>query len=154
MYGAQAVEVEVDRETGKVKILRFCTAHDVGKVINPLNCEQQMEGALAMGIGFALFEKLDIEEGQIMNPSLESYKVPTACDLPQNVSIFFVEEPHPEGPFGAKGLAEPATAPTAAAMANAVFDATGARIREVPLTPEKIQMALEKKDSKYNVHNA
>jgi CO/xanthine dehydrogenase Mo-binding subunit len=148
MYGAQAVEAEVDRETGKVKILRFCTAHDVGKVINPLNCEQQMEGALAMGIGFALFEKLDIEEGQIMNPSLESYKVPTACDLPQNVSIFFVEEPHPEGPFGAKGLAEPATAPTAAAIANAIFDATGVRIREVPLTPEKIQMALEKKDSK------
>lgn len=144
MYGAQAVEVEVDPETGKVKILRFCTAHDVGKVINLLNCEQQMEGALAMGIGFALFEKVDIEEGQIMNPSLESYKIPTACDLPQNVSILFVEEPHPEGPYGAKGLAEPATAPTAAAIANAIFNATGIRIREVPLTAEKIQMALEK----------
>lgn len=145
MYGAQAVEVEVDPETGKVNILRFCTAHDVGKVINPLNCEQQMQGALAMGIGFALFEKVDIEEGQILNPSLESYKIPTACDLPQDVSIFFVEEPHPEGPYGAKGLAEPAAAPTAAAIGNAIFDATGIRIREVPLTAEKIQMALEKR---------
>lgn len=144
MYGAQAVEVEVDPETGKIKILKFCTAHDVGKIINPLNCEQQMEGALAMGIGFALFEKVDIEEGQIMNPSLESYKIPTALDLPQDVRIFFVEEPHPEGPYGAKGLAEPATAPTAAAIANAIFDATGIRIREVPLTAEKIQVALEK----------
>lgn len=144
MYGAQAVEVEVDLETGKVKILRFCTAHDVGKVINPLSCEQQMEGALAMGIGFALFEKVNIEEGQILNPSLESYKIPTVYDLPQDVSIFFVEEPHPEGPYGAKGLAEPATAPTAAAIANAIFDATGIRIREVPLTAEKIQGALEK----------
>jgi carbon-monoxide dehydrogenase large subunit len=144
MYGAQAVEVEVDPDTGRVKILRLCTAHDVGKVINPLNCEQQMEGALAMGIGFALFEKVCIEDGQIMNPSLESYKIPTACDLPQNVSIFFVEEPHPEGPYGAKGLAEPATAPTAAAIGNAIFNATGIRIREVPLSAEKIQMALEK----------
>jgi carbon-monoxide dehydrogenase large subunit len=144
MYGAQAVEIEVDPETGKVNILRFCTAHDVGKVINPLNCEQQMQGALAMGIGFALFEKVDIERGQILNPSLGSYSVPTALDLPQNVSIFFVEEPHPEGPYGAKGLAEPATAPTAAAIGNAIFNATGIRIREVPLTVEKIQMALEK----------
>jgi len=147
MYGAQAVEIEVNPETGKVKILRFCTAHDVGKVINPLCCEQQMEGALAMGIGFALFEKVDVEEGQIFNPSLESYRIPTACDLPQDVKIFFVEEPHPEGPYGAKGLAEPATAPTAAAIANALFDATGIRIREVPLTAEKIQAALEKTGS-------
>jgi len=144
MYGAQAVEVEVDPESGKMKILRLSTAHDVGKVINPLSCEQQMEGALAMGIGFALFEKVDVEKGQILNPSLESYKIPTARDLPQEVSIFFVEEPHPEGPYGAKGLAEPATAPTAAAIANALFDATGIRIREVPLTPEKVEMALER----------
>jgi carbon-monoxide dehydrogenase large subunit len=146
MYGAQAVEVEVDPETGKMNILRFCTAHDVGKVINPLTCEQQMEGALAMGIGFALFEKVDIEEGQILNPSLEAYKIPTALDLPQDVRIFFVEEPHPEGPYGAKGLAEPATAPTAAAIANALFDATGIRMREVPLTAEKVQRALEKSE--------
>ncbi len=69
MYGAQAVEVEVDQETGKVKILKLTTAHDVGKVINPLNCEQQMEGAIAMGVGNALFEKVDIRQGQIFNPS-------------------------------------------------------------------------------------
>jgi len=148
MYGAQAVEIEVDRDTGKVNIRKLCTAHDVGKVINPLSCEQQMEGALAMGIGFALFEKVDINQGQIMNPSLASYSIPTSCDLPQDVNIFFVEEPHPEGPYGAKGLAEPATAPTAAAIANALFDATGIRMREVPLTPEKIEAALRKESKK------
>jgi CO/xanthine dehydrogenase Mo-binding subunit len=79
-----------------------------------------------------------------MNPSFESYRIPTSGDLPQDVRIFFVEEPHPEGPYGAKGLAEPATAPTAAAIANALFNATGIRIREVPLTPEKVEAALEK----------
>jgi CO/xanthine dehydrogenase Mo-binding subunit len=143
MYGAQAVEVEVDRETGRVNILKLATAHDVGKVINPLNCEQQMQGAIAMGVGNALFEKMEVREGQILNPSFESYRMPTSCDLPQNIETLFVEKSHPEGPFGAKGMAEPAAAPTAGAIGNAVFAATGVRIREVPLTPEKVYDALE-----------
>jgi carbon-monoxide dehydrogenase large subunit len=144
MYGAQAVEVEIDKETGKVKILRLSTAHDVGKAINPLNCEQQMEGALAMGIGYALYEKLNINRGQVFNPSLENYKIPTSRDLPQNVDTLFVETLHPEGPFGGKGMAEPAAAPTAAAIGNAIFNATGVRLKEIPLTAEKIQSAIEK----------
>jgi len=143
MYGAQAVEVEVDEETGKVEILKLATAHDVGKVINPLNCEQQMEGAVAMGVGNALYEKVDIRRGQIFNPSFESYGIPTSMDLPQNVETLFVEKAHPEGPFGAKGMAEPAAAPTAGAIGNAIFAATGVRIKEVPFTPEKVLMALE-----------
>lgn len=144
MYGAQAVEVEVDVETGKVKILKLSTAHDVGKAINPLNCEQQMEGALAMGIGYSLFEELNMNRGQILNPSFEGYKMPTACDLPQNIETLFVERAHPEGPYGAKGMAEPALAPTAAAIANAICDATGIRVKEVPLKPERIFEALNK----------
>jgi carbon-monoxide dehydrogenase large subunit len=143
MYGAQAVEVEVDAEMGRVKILKLTTAHDVGRVINPLNCEQQMEGAIAMGVGNALFERVDIRQGQIFNPSFESYGIPTSCDLPQNVETLFVEKLHPEGPFGAKGMAEPAAAPTAGAIGNAIFAATGVRMKEVPFTVEKIQNALE-----------
>jgi CO/xanthine dehydrogenase Mo-binding subunit len=148
MYGAQAVEVEVDRETGKVNILKFVTAHDVGQVINPMNCEQQMEGALAMGIGNALLETVEIHKGKIFNPSLESYKIPTSMDLPRDIRTLFVEKPHPEGPFGAKGMAEPAIAPTAAAIANAVFCATGVRIKDSPLTPDKVLRALEKQSEK------
>jgi CO/xanthine dehydrogenase Mo-binding subunit len=147
MYGAQAVEVEVDPETGKVEILKLVTAHDVGKVINPTNCEQQMEGAMAMGIGNALLEEINIDDGQVFNPSFESYKIPTSCDLPQDVETLFVEKPHPEGPYGAKGMAEPAIAPTSAAIGNAIFDATGVRLNEVPFAPEKIVEALEKKSS-------
>ena len=144
MYGAQAVEVEVDTETGRVNILKFVTAHDVGKVINPMNCEQQMEGALAMGIGNALLETVEIRKGKTFNPSLEGYKIPTSLDLPPDIRTLFVEKPHPEGPFGAKGMAEPAIAPTAAAIANAVFSATGVRIKDSPLTPDKVYSALEK----------
>ena len=97
-----------------------------------------------MGVGNALFEKVIIQEGQVFNPTYESYRIPTSLDLPRNVETLFVEAKHPEGPYGAKGMAEPAIAPTAAAIANAVFDATGKRIKETPLTPEKIQSALQK----------
>jgi CO/xanthine dehydrogenase Mo-binding subunit len=148
MYGAQAAEVEIDPETGKIKILKLITAHDVGKAINPLNCEQQMEGALAMGIGYALFEELNMNHGQIFNASFEGYKMPTACDLPQNIESLFVERAHPEGPYGAKGMAEPALAPTAAAIANAICDATGIRVKEVPLKPERILALLNKRMKK------
>jgi carbon-monoxide dehydrogenase large subunit len=152
MYGAQAVEVEVDAETGEVKILNFCTVHDVGKAINPLGCEQQMEGALAMGVGYALLEELHIDEGQIFNPSFEGYKIPTSCDLPQNIATLFVERGHPEGPYGAKGMAEPAIAPTAAAISNAIFNAIGTRIKEVPFTAEKIHAAIVKLNKERGDH--
>ena len=97
-----------------------------------------------MGIGYALLEEMHIDRGQVFNASFEDYKIPTACDLPQNIETLFVEKPHPEGPFGAKGMAEPAIAPTAAAIANAIFDAIGIRIKEVPLKPERVLEVLNK----------
>lgn len=143
MYAAQAAEVEVDEETGKVRVLRISAAHDVGKAINPLNCIQQIEGGLVMGYGAALHEQLITDaNGRILNPSFLDYHLPTSLDIPELIPII-VEAPEAEGPYGAKGLGEPGLAPTAAAIGNAVFDAIGVRIRELPLTPERVYRALQ-----------
>ncbi len=142
MYAAQAAEVEVDLETGKVTVLRLTAAHDLGKAINPLTCEQQIEGALVMGLGQALFEELVLDRGRVVNPSFIDYKIPCTLDVPE-LTPLFVEATHREGPFGAKGLGEPGLAPTAAAIANAIFDAVGVRIHDLPITAEKVLAALE-----------
>jgi CO/xanthine dehydrogenase Mo-binding subunit len=144
MYAAQAAEVEVDEETGKVKVLRIASAHDVGKAINPSACEQQIEGALAAGVGTTLMEEIKIERGKTLNPNFVDYKVPTSLDMPEMVPIL-VEATHEGGPYGAKGLGEPALAPTAPAIANAIYDAVGVRIRELPITPDKVLKALKEK---------
>ncbi|HWP56271.1 MAG TPA: molybdopterin cofactor-binding domain-containing protein [Candidatus Acidoferrales bacterium] len=148
MYATQAAEVKVDEETGKVKLLRIAAAHDVGKAINPLNCVAQIEGGLAMGIGAALHEELVIDDtGKVRNPSFLDYHLVTALDLPQMIPII-VECPEPEGPYGAKGLGEPGLAPTPAAIGNAVADAIGSRIYELPLTPERVYWAIQRKKKK------
>ena len=144
MYATQAAEVEVDPRSGRVKVLRIASAHDVGKPINPCLIEGQIQGALAMGIGTTLFEQMELEEGNVMNPSFVDYRIPTALDVPQMIPII-VEEPHRQGPYGAKGLGEPALAPTAAAIANAIYAASGVRIKDLPITPEKILEGLEKR---------
>jgi carbon-monoxide dehydrogenase large subunit len=141
MYAAQAAEVEVDRETGKVTVLKLTAAHDVGKAINPRTCEQQIEGALVMGLGQALFEQLVLDQGRPVNPSFIEYKIPCTLDIPQLEAIL-VEAEHREGPFGAKGLGEPGLAPTAAAIGNAILDALGIRMRDLPITAEKVLRAL------------
>jgi carbon-monoxide dehydrogenase large subunit len=146
MYGAQAAEVEVDQETGQIKVLRIAAAHDVGKAINPLTCEGQIEGALAMGMGVTLTEEMILKEGRVLNANFHDYKIPTAMDVAEFIPII-VEAPHREGPFGAKGLGEPALAPTAAAIANAVFDAVGIRMKDQPLTQERVLSALRKKEN-------
>ncbi len=143
MYGAQAAEVEVDSETGEISVLKIAAAHDVGKAINPGNCEGQIEGALTMGVGTTLTERMILEKGKVLNANFHDYRIPTALDTPHLIPII-VEAPHLEGPFGAKGLGEPAMAPTAPAIANAVFDAIGIRIKDLPLTPEKIFFAIKK----------
>ncbi|MGH7845953.1 MAG: xanthine dehydrogenase family protein molybdopterin-binding subunit, partial [Candidatus Binatia bacterium] len=148
MYATQAAEVLVDEETGKVKLLRMAAAHDVGKAINPLNCAAQIEGGLAMGIGAALHEELVIDEkGKVRNPSFLDYHLVTSLDLPKMIPII-VECPEPEGPYGAKGLGEPGLAPTPAAIGNAVADAIGTRIHELPLTPERVYWAIQRKRTK------
>jgi carbon-monoxide dehydrogenase large subunit len=148
MYATQAAEVEVDPRSGRVKILRISSAHDVGKSIHPVSIEGQIQGALVMGVGTALFEEMELENGKVKNPNFAEYKLPSALDAPEMIPII-VEEPHNQGPFGAKGLGEPALAPTAAAIANAIYAAVGVRIKDLPITPEKILGGLRKKEAKF-----
>lgn len=146
MYGAQGVEVKVDPETGQINVLKVVAAHDVGKAINPYTCLGQIEGGVVHGLGTALFEEVLVQGGRILNPNLHDYGMPTALDVPDLVGII-VEASHPEGPFGAKGVGEPVTTPIAAAIANAVHDAVGVRIKELPLTPERVWRELRKDSS-------
>jgi carbon-monoxide dehydrogenase large subunit len=141
MYAAQAAEVEVDLDTGKVTVLRLTAAHDMGRAINPQTCVQQIEGALVMGLGQALFEQLVLDQGRPVNPSFIEYKIPCTLDIPELEAIL-VEAEHREGPFGAKGLGEPGLAPTAAAIGNAILDAIGVRMCDLPMTAEKVLRAL------------
>lgn len=142
-FATHAIEIEVDIETGMVKVLKVVAAHDVGKAINPVGCEQQIEGAVIMGISNTLLEEFKIDRGRILNDTLADYKLATIQDLPEIVSIL-VESPHKEAPYGAKGIGEPAAAPTAPAIANAIQNAIGVRIKELPITPDKILDALSK----------
>lgn len=147
MFATHAAEVEVDTETGIVKILKVAAAHDVGRAINPVGCEQQIEGSVIMGISNTFFEEFRTERGRVLNDSLADYKIATIQDVPQIVSII-VESFHREAPFGAKGIGEPAAATTAPAIANAIFDAVGIRIKDLPITPEKVLAALKAKEKK------
>lgn len=143
-FATQVVELEVDTETGKVEVLNIVAAHDVGKAINPESVVGQIEGGCAMGLGYALLEEVEVKEGKIKNPNMSQYLIPTVLDMPEIHSII-VEDYEPTGPFGAKGVGEPALIPTAAAITNAIYDAIGVRINSLPITPEKILEALGKK---------
>lgn len=145
-YGcsAQIVEVTVDMETGRVRVDRMTDAHDCGLAINVTSVEGQMEGSLSMGLGEALYEEVKIDrKGKILNANLGEYKIPTALDMP-NVKTIVVETGEPNGPFGAKEVGEGAIMPTIPAILNAVYDAIGVRIDELPLTPERVFMAIQK----------
>jgi xanthine dehydrogenase molybdenum-binding subunit len=144
-FGAQGAEVEVDEETGDVRILRMAAAHDVGKVLNPQTLKGQTYGALAQGVGYALYEELKTRDGRILNPNFTDYKIPTAREMRFPIDLEFVETDDPFGPFGAKGVGEPGLVPTAPAIANAVYDAVGVRIHDLPITPEKVLAALKKR---------
>ncbi|MBI2303929.1 MAG: molybdopterin-dependent oxidoreductase [Chloroflexi bacterium] len=146
IYAAQGAEVEVDPITGQVKVLRLVAAHDAGRVIHPVNCEGQIEGSLSMGLGYALYEDMEFEVGKVTNPSFLSYKIPSALDMP-TIEPLLVEKAHREGPFGAKGVGEPGLVGTAPAIANAIYDAMGVRIKDLPITPEKILVALREKEA-------
>ncbi len=143
-YFAQAIEVEVDRETGDVEIINFKSAHDVGTLINPLGAEGQVEGASHQGIGYAFSEKLNWKHGgRIANPNLLNYRIPTPEQMCR-VDPIFIETDDPKGPFGAKGLGEPASVPAAPAIGNAIENALGKRIGSLPFTPDKILKAINK----------
>jgi CO/xanthine dehydrogenase Mo-binding subunit len=146
-YGAHGVEVEVDEETGKVKILNYVAAHDVGRAINPMLLEGQVYGGVTMGVGYALTEQLILHKGEVMNPNFRDYKLLTCKDRVP-IKTIVVETDDANGPFGAKGIGEPGCVPTAPAIANAIFDAIGVRINDLPITPEKIVAALKQKNSR------
>ncbi|MCC7413100.1 MAG: molybdopterin-dependent oxidoreductase [Gammaproteobacteria bacterium] len=143
---AMFVEVEVDTQTGQVRVTRVVYAHDVGRVINPRAAEGQVEGAVQQGIGFTLMEHLqfDPDTGACLTSDFLDYKMPTAVEMPASIESIFVETNEPTGPFGAKGLGEPPLIVPAPAIANAVYDAVGVRIRDLPITPEKILAGLGK----------
>ncbi len=140
-FAAQAVEVEVDTLTGKVDVLNVHVGQDVGKVLNPLGLEGQIEGGVVMGMGYALSEEMIFEDGYLRNPTFHDYKVPTARDIPE-ISFYPVETNEETGPFGAKGVAEAPLVPTPAAIANAVSNILDVEINSLPVTPEKVLKAI------------
>jgi len=141
-WATQVVEVEVDCDTGIVKMTKVTGAHDVGRVINRLGIEGQIEGGVVMGQGYALTENLLIEDGRVRNPSFRDYKLVTAPEIPE-MDLAFIETMDGEGPQGAKGVGEAPAICIAAATANAIYNATGVRIYELPFTPEKVYRALK-----------
>ncbi len=145
-FGTQMAEVEVDTETGKVRVLRLVCANDVGRAINPMAVEGQIEGGAQMGLGYALTEELLVKEGRVLNPDFLDYRLFTSADMPQLETII-IETDDPQGPFGAKGVGEMGGTPTAAAIANAIYDAVGVRLTQVPMTPERVLKALDEKNS-------
>jgi xanthine dehydrogenase molybdenum-binding subunit len=146
-FGTQAVEVEVDIETGQVNLLKVVAAHETGTTVNQTMAEGQLEGSVAQGIGFALMERLvHDEDGRIINDRFLDYKIPNIGDMPE-VKAFCVESVGTNGPFGAKGIGEPGLVPTAPAIANAVYDAIGVRLHELPMTREQVLKALKEKQA-------
>jgi CO/xanthine dehydrogenase Mo-binding subunit len=142
MYGTHIAEVEVDPHTGKTSIIKYTACHDVGQALNPVGIEGQIEGGVVQGIGMTIFEDMPLDKGQLINPSLTEYLIPTVLDVPE-IKNLIDEEPDPTGPFGAKGIGEPPIIPPAAAIANAICNATGVRIHSTPLNQEKLYFAIK-----------
>jgi CO/xanthine dehydrogenase Mo-binding subunit len=143
--GWGAVEIEVDAETGVIRLLNYVSAADAGKAINPDQCIGQDEGAVMFGIGHTLMEEMVYEDGQLLNPNLVDYRVPSFKDLPQHLHTILIENGNGPGPFGSKGLGEGGLLPVASAVANAVSRATGVRIQDLPLTPLRVWQAMQAK---------
>jgi CO/xanthine dehydrogenase Mo-binding subunit len=141
-YVAQAVEVEVNTLTGQVQVLTIISAHDVGRAVNRQQIEAQIEGGLAQALGYALLEHFQMRDGKVLTPHLSTYLLPTAMDMPTVIVPVILEHADPEGPYGARGMAEMPLVPFAAAVAIAIHDATGAWLSQQPMTPERVLAAL------------
>lgn len=143
-YGAHAVEIQVDTETGDIEITRIVSAFDVGKVINEDLCRGQVTGGVVQGLGCTTSEHYVYDESvHLINPSLTDYKIPSVKDIPGEMIQVFVETPHDKGPFGARGVAEHPMISVPSVIANALFDATGVRVTDLPLSPERVYLALK-----------
>jgi CO/xanthine dehydrogenase Mo-binding subunit len=140
--GAQAVEVEVDLDTGRVEILRGVSAFDVGRAINPEMVKAQMEGGFVQGLSSALFEQLQLKDGFVQNANLVDYRIATSVDIPDEMQAFIVEVPQDDGPWGARGIGEHSMVPTLPAIANAIYDAVRIRLEGPPFTAEKVYLAM------------
>lgn len=141
--GMGTSEVEIDRETGEVKLKKFISVADVGKAIHPDHCVAQEEGAAMQGIGHTFFEQLIYDNGQLINPNLIDYRIPTFADVPEEFHTILVENGDGPGPFGVRGMAEGGILSVAPSVCNAIDRATGVRIRDLPLTPERVWRALK-----------
>jgi carbon-monoxide dehydrogenase large subunit len=141
--GCQTVDLEVDTETGQIEILRVGAAFDVGKAINPDQVRAQIEGGVVQGMSSAIFEKLDLRNGKVVNPSFVDYRIATTTDMPGEIISLIVEEPQDDGPWGARGVGEHSMVPTAAAIANAVYNAVGVRLTSPPLSAERVFLAMQ-----------
>ena len=140
--GAQAVELEVDLDTGRIEIIKGVSTFDVGKAINPELVKAQMEGGFVQGMSSALFESLQLKDGVVRNPSFVDYRIATSADTPRDLQAYIVEVPQDDGPWGARGIGEHSMVPTIPAIANAIYDAVGIRLEGPPFTAEKVYLAM------------
>jgi CO/xanthine dehydrogenase Mo-binding subunit len=142
-YVAQAVEVEVNMLTGQVQVLQIISVHDVGKAINRQQVEGQIEGCLAQALGYALLEHFQVRDGKVLTPYFSNYLLPTSLDMPTTIVPVILELADPNGPYGARGVAEMALVPLAPAIAMAIHQATGAWLTQQPMTPERVLAAVQ-----------
>jgi carbon-monoxide dehydrogenase large subunit len=140
--GAQAVELEVDLDTGRIQIIRAVSAFDLGRAINPRMAAAQMEGGFVQGLSTALFEALQLRDGIVQNNSFVDYRIATSTDAPLDIESIIVEVPQDDGPWGARGVGEHSMVPTLPAIANAIYDAVGVRLESPPFTAEKVYLAM------------
>jgi CO/xanthine dehydrogenase Mo-binding subunit len=150
-FFAQAAEVEIDPETGQVRVRNIISAHDVGTIINPVTHRGQAEGGMVQGFGFALMENLADEDGKILTANLGEYKLPNIRDIPRHETLYVRDHEGP-GPFQSKPIGEHGAIPTAAAIGNAVYDAIGVQIRNLPITAEKVYRAMRAKRDDGRLH--
>ena len=144
-FGANVADVEVDPDTGKVKILRYTCFQDVGCAINPVQVEGQIQGGATQGIGWSLYEYYHYDQGSLRNASLLDYRMPTALDLPMLETVI-TEKPASEGPYGARGVGEVPIIPPPGALANAIYRATGVRLNNLPMSSEAVFWAMKEKE--------
>jgi CO/xanthine dehydrogenase Mo-binding subunit len=143
-FVAQIAEVAVDPETGEISILKFTTAHDSGVVLNPLGYQGQVNGGFQHGLGYAIMEELVVEDGRVTTLSFGDYKMPTVADMPPLETVILPSD-HGEGPYNIRGIGEAPCIPVAPAIANAVADAVGVRVRDLPITAVKVYQGLRRK---------
>ena len=148
MLGGTGAEIAVDCETGRIEVTKLVNAADVGSAINPASVERQLTGAAVMQLGFTLFEEMNFSDGQVVNASLADYKIPGLLDVPRDLRAAIVEVPHSNGPFGAKGVGETGIFSPSPAIANALYDAIGVVVTDLPLTPERVLRAIRKMENR------